>query len=141
LAPLFRLPGARLFSLQKAHAPGALERLQAFGPIVDLSDRLTDFAETGAAARAMDCVVSVDTSVAHLAGALGLRVLTMVTYSPDWRWQLNRSDSPWYPGMILVRQSAPGDWRGVVDQLATILKGWIDASRSASADLRPEAAG
>jgi len=141
LAPLLRLPGARLFSLQKVHAPGALERLQAFGPIVDLSDRLTDFAETGAAARAMDCIVSVDTSVAHLAGALGLRVLTMVTYSPDWRWQLNRIDSPWYPGMILVRQAAPGDWRGVVDQVVTILKGWIDVSRPASAGLRPEAAG
>jgi tetratricopeptide (TPR) repeat protein len=122
LAPMFRVPGARLFSLQKEYAPGALDTLRTFGPIEDLSPYLADFAETGGAATAMDCVVSVDTSVAHLAGALGLKVLTLISYSPDWRWQLNRADSPWYPTMTLVRQTTPGDWRGAIDQVVTQIR-------------------
>ena len=122
LEPLFKLPGVRLFSLQKVHAPGALDRLAAFGPIVDLSAHLTDFAATGAAISALDAVVSVDTSVAHLAGALGAKVLTMIAYSPDWRWLLDRTDSPWYPSMSLVRQSAPGDWAGVIERVAATLR-------------------
>ena len=118
LEPLFRLPGVRLFSLQKVHAPGALEALRAYGPIVDLSADLADLAETGAAAGAMDCVITVDTSVAHLASALGVPVWAMVAYSPDWRWMLERADSPWYPTLRLVRQQTPGDWRGVVSRVA-----------------------
>ena len=121
LEPLFRIPGLRLFSLQKVHAPGALETLGSFGPIVDLSADLADLAETGAAARAMDCVISVDTSVAHLAGALGVAVCTLVAYSPDWRWMLERTDSPWYPTMTLIRQSTPGDWQSAVARVASIL--------------------
>jgi hypothetical protein len=63
----------------------------------------------------------VDTSVAHLAGALKKPVWTMLSYAPDWRWQTERRDSPWYPTMRLFRQPAPGDWNGVFDQIAAAL--------------------
>src|SRR5579862_5534105 len=123
LAPLFRIAGVRFFSLQKVHPPGSLEQLSTFGEIADLSANLTDLAETGAASLAMDVIVSVDTSVAHLAGALGAKVLTLIPYSPDWRWLLGRTDSPWYPSMTLVRQSAPNDWRGVIERTGAMLNG------------------
>lgn len=121
LAPLFRVPGVRFFSLQKVHTPGSLEALRGFGSIEDLSDSLTDMAETGGAARAMDLVISVDTSVAHLAGALGVPIWTLVAYSPDWRWLLDRTDNPWYPTLTLFRQPTPGDWRGTIDRVAAAL--------------------
>ncbi len=129
LEPLFQVPGLKFFSLQKVHAASALETLRGFAPIEDLSAGLTDMAETGAVARAMDLVVSVDTSVAHLAGALGVPVWTLVAYSPDWRWLLDRTDNPWYPTLTLFRQPAPGEWRGTIDQVAAAL-----AERSKMAD-------
>jgi ADP-heptose:LPS heptosyltransferase len=69
----------------------------------------------------MDLVVTVDTSVAHLAGAMGRPTLVMLAFNPDWRWFLGRADSPWYPGMRLVRQSAPGDWSGVASEVKAVL--------------------
>jgi hypothetical protein len=121
LEPVLRIPGLKFFSLQKVHAPGALETIRRFAPIEDLSMELTDMAETGAVARAMDLVISVDTSVAHLSGALGMPVWTLVAYSPDWRWLLDRTDNPWYPTLTLFRQPAPGEWRSAIDNVATAL--------------------
>ena len=79
---------------------------------------LTDFAETAAAMAQLDLVVTVDTAVAHLAGALGRPVWTMLPALPDWRWLLGREDTPWYPSMRLFRQAQAGEWEGVVARVA-----------------------
>nr|WP_240535306.1 tetratricopeptide repeat-containing glycosyltransferase family protein [Bradyrhizobium sp. YR681] len=98
--------------------------------IVDLTERLTDFSDTAALVCCLDLVISVDTSVVHLAGALGVPVWTMVPFSPDWRWLLNRDDSPWYRSMRLFRQPAPGDWASVVDGVRRELERAVSAWRS-----------
>ena len=82
--------------------------------LADLSPRLTDYAETAALIAALDLVVTVDTSVAHVAGALGKPAWVMLPYAPDWRWLLGRDDTPWYSSLRLFRQPAPGDWDAVI---------------------------
>jgi ADP-heptose:LPS heptosyltransferase len=84
------------------------------GGVTDLAPRLSDFDETAAAVTALDLVITVDTAVAHLAGALGRPVWLLLPFSPDFRWLLGRDDSPWYPTMRLFRQPAPGDWQSVI---------------------------
>lgn len=79
------------------------------------TEQLTDFAETAALVMEMDLIISVDTSVAHLAGAAGRPVWVLLPFSPDWRWLLDRKDSPWYPNATLFRQPKRGDWESVVD--------------------------
>lgn len=88
---------------------------------------LGDFADTAALLANMDLVVSVDTSVAHLAGALGKPLWLLLQYNPDWRWLLERDDSPWYPSARLYRQEALGDWQTVLTRLAADLRGWMAA--------------
>ncbi|CAA7623183.1 tetratricopeptide repeat protein [Magnetospirillum sp. SS-4] len=109
------LPGARLFSLQKGDAAATASDLFDFGRMTDLGPRLADFADTAAAIMAMDLVISADTAVAHLAGALGKPVWVPL---PDpcgaFLWMLGRDDSPWYPSLRLFRQPAPGDWAGAL---------------------------
>ena len=73
----------------------------------------------------MDLVISVDTAPAHLAGALGATVWTLLPFNPDWRWMLDRDDSPWYPSMRLFRQETPGDWEGVFQEVETALRNEI----------------
>ncbi len=85
-------------------------------------DAIQDFADTAALIELMDLVISVDTSVAHLAAAMGKPVWILLPYSPDWRWLLDRDDSPWYPTARLFRQRSPGDWRGVVDDVIRVLR-------------------
>ena len=77
-----------------------------------------DFRDTAALVELVDLVVSVDTAVAHLAGAMGKPVWVLLPWSPDWRWLLDRTDSPWYPTARLWRQERPGDWAGVIARLA-----------------------
>lgn len=85
---------------------------------------LGDFADTAALLEAVDLVITVDTSVAHLAGALGRPVWILLPYVPDWRWMVGRDDSPWYPTARLFRQERPGDWAGVLERVREQLQRW-----------------
>ena len=108
-------------SLQKDPAPGEAEAFAALGGL-HLGGELHDFADTAALLDLMDLVITVDTSVAHLAGAMGRPSLVMLAFNPDWRWFLGRADSPWYPATRLFRQPAPGDWAGVISELVAALR-------------------
>lgn len=99
----------------------AVKELQDQGTLRHFGAQLHDFSDTAALINAMDLVISVDTSVAHLAGALGKPVWIMLAYCPDWRWLMERADSPWYPSARLFRQQFAGDWDGVVDQVRASL--------------------
>jgi len=103
-------------SLQKDPRPDDKAILEQTA-IVDLTDHLSDFVETAALISCLDLVISVDTSVAHLAGALGRPTFTLLPYIADFRWLLDRDDSPWYPTMRLFRQTERGDWKHVLDRL------------------------
>ena len=120
-APLFDLPGVSLFSLQKE--AGALRRadLPTTASLTDLSEHLTDFTDTAAIVANLDLVISVDTAVAHLAGAIGAPVWTLLPFSPDWRWLLDRKDTPWYPTMRLFRQPRTADWQSLFTEIAAEL--------------------
>ncbi|MGY9002948.1 MAG: glycosyltransferase family 9 protein, partial [Rhodospirillales bacterium] len=82
---------------------------------------LLDFSDTAALIDAMDLVISVDTSVAHLAGAMGKKTFILLPYSPDYRWMLEKKDSPWYPTVTLFRQPAMGDWDTVISEVTQSL--------------------
>jgi FkbM family methyltransferase len=118
---LLDVPGVVLYSLQKEPPPSDRETLAAHPRVVDLRHQLQDFADTAAAIAQMDLVVTVDTAVAHLAGALGKPVWTLLPFVADWRWLLNRLDTPWYPTMRLFRQNQDGDWEGVFGQVRQAL--------------------
>jgi Flp pilus assembly protein TadD len=113
LAPLAR-DGVILHSLQLVPPPARL-------PIVDHSPELTDFAQTAAMLANLDAIITVDTAVAHLCGAMGLPAFVLLHSTPDWRWMMHRTDCAWYPTMRIVRQHKAGDWSGVIGQL---LKRW-----------------
>ncbi|MBV8143689.1 MAG: tetratricopeptide repeat protein, partial [Gammaproteobacteria bacterium] len=126
LEPLAQLPGISLVSLQKGPGLEQLRSVPFAERITDLSadlDRGPDaFLDTAAVMAGLDLVISSDTSVAHLAGALGRPVWTVLAASPEWRWGLERSDSPWYPTMRLFRQTADGDWNPAVTTIAAALQ-------------------
>jgi tetratricopeptide (TPR) repeat protein len=115
------IPGVHLISLQKELRDGDREFLAAHPEIFHLGDELTDFADTAAVMASLDLVISVDTAAAHLAGALGRPVWILQRFAPDFRWLLDREDSPWYPSARLFRQPRFGDWDSVIDQLALAL--------------------
>ncbi len=116
------LPDVTFFSLQKGIAAEETKNPPKGIKLFDFSEELHDFAETAALIANLDLIVSVDTAVAHLAGALGKTVWTLLPYTPDWRWMLNRDDSPWYPSMRLFRQPSEGDWEGVIALVRAELK-------------------
>jgi tetratricopeptide (TPR) repeat protein/glycosyltransferase involved in cell wall biosynthesis len=120
LYPLTQIKGVVLFSLQKGPAASALKQLEKM-PVIDLSNIIDDFADLASAIRHMDLVISVDTATAHLAGAMGKPTWIMLPFTPDWRWMLDRTDSPWYPTVRLFRQSRPGDYSSVIKTMANAL--------------------
>jgi tetratricopeptide (TPR) repeat protein len=121
LAPLKHIPGASFYSLQKGD-PAA----QAASPpdgmrLVDLGKHIGDFTDTAAIVRQLDLVITVDTSVAHLAAAMGVPTWVLLSAVPDWRYHLEREDNPWYPSMRLFRQKTDGDWAEVIERVAIAL--------------------
>ena len=118
---LGQIDGVKLFSLQKTDVPIVRTAPNLRFELIDFADELHDFSDTAALVMNLDLVIGVDTALVHLAGALGRPVWTLLPHSPDWRWQLNRADSPWYPTMRLFRQSSPRDWPTLFQQVATEL--------------------
>lgn len=124
LLPLFDLPGVQFYALQKEVRPedkALLQQLVSQGKLWDVSALLTDFCDTAAIAQQLDVIISVDTSVAHLAGALGRPVWLLLTDAPDWRWLQYRDDSPWYPTARLFRQTQRNEWGPVVQRVRLLL--------------------
>ena len=115
--PLSGLPGVRLISLQKHYGLDQLALLQPDSKLETLGDDCDNgpdaFVDTAAVMESLDLIITSDTSIAHLAGALGRPTWVVLRHVPDWRWMLDRDDSPWYPTMRLFRQSARDDWRSV----------------------------
>jgi ADP-heptose:LPS heptosyltransferase len=112
--------------------------LESRDDLMYFGDLLTDFDETAALCSLMDQVVSVDTSVAHLAGALGVRTHLLLPFNPDFRWLLSRSDSPWYPSMRLYRQRAMSDWCDPLSEVGQAFTGLIETTfdqQSATAEV------
>ena len=120
LAPLLQLNGVKIFSLQVGHDGEANKVLGE--NIVDLAPKLSSFGETAAVMSNLDLVISIDSSPAHLAGALGRRVWTLLPFMPDWRWMLNGTTTPWYPSMQLFRQVTIGDWQSVISDVCLALR-------------------
>jgi tetratricopeptide (TPR) repeat protein len=117
VASLFDLPTVQFVSLQKELREADAQLLAQDTRVVDLGRDFSDFHDTAAAVAAVDLVISVDTSVAHLAGALGKPVWVLLPFCPDWRWLLDRDDSPWYPTARLFRQPAMRDWESVIGRV------------------------
>jgi hypothetical protein len=126
LEPLFAVP-AEFCCLSKFVREGDEERMQKIG-MLHFGEDLTDFAETAALASLMDIVISVDTSIAHLAGALALPLWLLISDPPEYRWMLAREDSPWYPTARLFRQHSRGDWAEVIARVK------IELERSVASD-------
>jgi hypothetical protein len=126
-AALAGVEGVRLFSLQKG--PGAGQIAAARFPVTELDtvedDRRGAFVDTAAAMTQLDLVISTDTAAAHLAGALGVPVWVALSSRVDWRWMLERDDSPWYPSMRLYRQATLGAWRPVFEEMAHTLQALV----------------
>lgn len=127
LGALLATPGVNFWSLQTGEAAAALApSLQARLRPPRLRPPpfpLTDFAATAAYVAALDAVITVDTAIAHLTGALGVPGRVLLPYAPDWRWLIDRTDSPWHPSLRLIRQPRPGDWKCVIDQTTALLTG------------------
>lgn len=113
---------AAFYSLQLERGLNAASQKQNASWLADLAPLLADYADTAALVTQLDLVISVDTSVAHLAGALGRPVWLLLPFAPEWRWLVDRPDSPWYPTMRLFRQPAAGDWNSVLKEVSERIK-------------------
>jgi Tetratricopeptide repeat len=121
LAPLSQLARIVLVSLQKGPAQAQIGGYWGRASLINLGPEIRDYADTMAILEGLDLLVTVDTSVGHLAGAMGKPVWIMLPYAPDWRWLLDRSDSPWYPSVRLFRQKKPQNWGTLVADIAAEL--------------------
>jgi tetratricopeptide (TPR) repeat protein len=128
LAPLLSVPDVQFISIQKDLREGDDDILRNHPELVVLGPELRDFSDTAAVMSQVDLVISSDTAVVHLAGALGRPVWMLLEYVPDWRWMIDREDSPWYPTARLFRQRRAGDWEGVVASVSDELQRFERAS-------------
>jgi hypothetical protein len=139
-APLAGVPGVRLVALQQGAGAEQVEGLKGRFQVEELGDgpegKDRSFADTAAVMRNLDLVVSVDSSPAHLAGALGVPVWVAVAAVSDWRWMVGREDTPWYPTMRLFRQERLGDWGEAMASMARELQGMASGGQRARARLR-----
>ncbi len=133
------VPGVTWFSLQKGPAAAQLAAAPAGLEIEDLAPHLHSFADTAAVLANLDLLISVDTAAAHLAGALARPVWTLLPYTPDWRWLMDREDSPWYPTMRLFRQFRPEDWDNVLARVRAMLLAWVNQSAQSAESARRRA--
>jgi tetratricopeptide (TPR) repeat protein len=123
LAQFAALPGVALVSLQKGASQREIGGYWGRAPLLNLGPEIRDFGDTMAIVECLECVVTVDTAIAHLTGAMGKPVSIMLPYAPDWRWLLERSDSPWYPSARLFRQGPDRQWEPVVTAVVAALAG------------------
>jgi Flp pilus assembly protein TadD len=124
--PLAKLPGVRLISLQKGAGTEQVAALKGRFPVIELADLgappIVDYYDTAAIVQNLDMVIMIDSSVAHLAGALAKPVWVALPFAAEWRWMTQREDTPWYPTMRLFRQPTPGDWPSVFERMAATLR-------------------
>lgn len=125
MLPLFRVREVEFISLQTDERAGQIRKLPGKQNIMDPSAHIGDLADTAALISELDLVNSIDTAVAHLAGALGKPVWVMLPFAADWRWMLGRKDSHWYPTMRLFRQRRPGQWDPVVAEVRDALRSFV----------------
>ncbi|WP_029007179.1 tetratricopeptide repeat protein [Azospirillum halopraeferens] len=130
LRPLLAVPGVRVYGLQVGPGRDALAGFTAPPGFTDLGPEIRDFADTAAIMANLDLVISSCTAPAHLAGALGVPLWVLLAHGPDWRWLLERADSPWYPTARLFRQPSPGDWTSVAGDAAAALAAFRDAGQA-----------
>lgn len=123
---LAEFPEVSLYSLQMDDRAGDLSKFGASSLITDVAPKISDFADTASVISQLDLVLTIDTAVCHLAGGLGAETWTLLNYVSDWRWLLDRDDSPWYPTMRLFRQPTSNDWGAVFDVVKPALKQRID---------------
>lgn len=129
LAPLAAIRGIRFYSLQIGDAARQAKTSPTGMELIDLTSDITDFADTAGLVDNLDLVISVDTASAHLAGAMGKPVWLLLPCVPDWRWLLDRTDSPWYPTMRIFRQSAMDDWSRPITEAAHALADFVSRKR------------
>jgi hypothetical protein len=132
LSRLLTVPNVTFHSLQVAAANHELSQVELARSVMNLEPQLTDFAATASAIQQLDLVISVDTAVAHLGGALGKPVWVLIPFAPDWRWLLGREHSPWYLTMRLFRQTHRGDWTSVIEKV------YVDLQKEARRESRSE---
>ena len=125
LAPLFKVPGIRWLSPQTGPSAAGLKSRRSGPEVVALGARLKDFADSAAVLMQADLVITLDTALCHLAGALVCTVWILLPFAPDWRWGLDRTDSPWYRSARLYRQPRPRDWNSVAETVASDLRAII----------------
>ena len=116
------MDGISIYSLQKGEAAKETMNPPDGMKVTDYTEAIADFSDAAALVENLDLVISVDTAAAHLAGALGKPVWTLLPFVPEWRWLLNREDSPWYPTMRIFRQPSPGDWESVISRVVEELQ-------------------
>jgi len=120
LSPLAKISPVNFISLQKGESAALMHSPQIH--LTDWTQDLHDFADTAALIAGLDLVITVDTAIAHLAGAMGKKVWILLATPPDWRWMKDRDDSPWYPTARLFRQKSPGIWESVIQNVAEALQ-------------------
>ena len=127
LAPLLSEP-LSFVSLQKAVPDADAKRMTDLPNLMHLGDEIADFDDTAAIIASLDLVVTIDTAVAHLAGAMGKPTWILLPHAPEWRWMLDREDTPWYPTARLFRQKSRGDWESVIERVRASLSAWSSAA-------------